>query len=114
VEYAVSLEGICKSFSRVQVLDNVDFHLKPGEIHALVGENGAGKSTLIKILSGALIKDSGIIRIEDKEVDIQKPLDAKMLGVQCIYQELSLIPHLSVANNIFLGMEKHTRGFTPK
>jgi ribose transport system ATP-binding protein len=111
VEYAVSLEGICKSFSHVQVLDNVDFHLKPGEIHALVGENGAGKSTLIKILSGALVKDNGVIRIEDKEVDIQKPLDAKMLGVQCIYQELSLIPHLSVANNIFLGMEKHIRGF---
>ena len=111
MEYAVSLEGISKSFSNVLVLDNVNFRLKPGEIHALVGENGAGKSTLIKILSGAILKDAGTIRIDDKEVDIQKPLDAKKLGVQCIYQELSLVPHLSVANNIFLGMEKHTKGF---
>jgi len=110
VEYAVSLDGVSKSYSNVLVLDNVDFHLKPGEIHALVGENGAGKTTLIKILSGAILKDSGTIRIDDKEVDIQKPLDAKKLGVQCIYQELSLVPHLSIANNIFLGMEKHTKG----
>lgn len=105
MEYAVKMEGICKSFSGVTVLDHVDFALERGKIHALVGENGAGKSTLIKILSGAYTKDEGTITIEDKPVTINSPVDAKALGIQCIYQELSLVPHLSVASNIFLGKE---------
>ena len=111
MEYAVKMEKICKSFSGVKVLDNVDFMLKPGEIHALVGENGAGKSTLVKILSGAYAKDSGTIYIEDKPVEINSPISAKENGIQCIYQELSLVPHLSIADNIFLCREKTKNGF---
>jgi len=105
MEYAVKMEGICKSFSGVMVLDHVDFALEKGKIHALVGENGAGKSTLIKILSGAYTKDEGTITIEGRPAEIHSPIDAKALGIQCIYQELSLVPHLSVASNIFLGKE---------
>lgn len=110
MEYAVKMENISKSFSGVKVLDNVNFELRPGEIHALVGENGAGKSTLIKILSGCYIKDSGNIYVNDVLVDINNPTDSKEKGIQCIYQELSLVPHLSVANNIFLGQEKSSGG----
>lgn len=103
--YAIKMEHICKGFSGVPVLKDVDFELKEGEIHALMGENGAGKSTLIKILSGAHEKDSGTVTVFGKEVEIHNPQDAHALGIQCIYQELSLVPHLSVADNIFLGRE---------
>lgn len=103
---AVRMENICKSFSGVKVLQNVNFSLEKGEIHALMGANGAGKSTLIKILSGAHTKDCGSIQVDGQEVDIQTPVDSKHHGIQCIYQELSLAPDLSVANNIFLGQEK--------
>lgn len=88
------------------MLDDVDFYLQKGEIHALMGANGAGKSTLIKILSGAYSKDSGVIEIHGKPVEIQNPTDSKACGVQCIYQELSLAPDLSIADNIFLGQER--------
>ena len=103
--YAIKMEHIQKGFSGVPVLKEVDFELKEGEIHALLGENGAGKSTLIKILSGAHEKDSGTVKVFGKEVEIHNPQDAHALGIQCIYQELSLIPHLTVADNIFLGRE---------
>ena len=103
---AVKMENICKSFSGVQVLKNVNFDLRKGEIHALMGANGAGKSTLIKILSGAHKKDSGTIIVDGKEVEIETPVDSKMCGIRCIYQELSLAPDLSIANNIFLGQER--------
>lgn len=106
MEYAVKMEHICKSFSGVKVLDDVNFYLRKGEIHALMGANGAGKSTLIKILSGAYSKDSGVIEIHGKLVEIQNPTDSKACGVQCIYQELSLAPDLSIADNIFLGQER--------
>lgn len=106
MEYAVKMEHICKSFSGVKVLDDVNFYLQKGEIHALMGANGAGKSTLIKILSGAYSKDSGVIEIHGKPVEIQNPTDSKACGVQCIYQELSLAPDLSIADNIFLGQER--------
>ncbi len=103
---AVKMEHICKSFSGVHVLEDVEFCLRKGEIHALMGANGAGKSTLIKILSGAHKKDSGTILIDGEEADIHSPVSSKAHGIQCIYQELSLAPDLSVANNIFLGQEK--------
>lgn len=103
--YAIKMERIQKGFSGVPVLKEVDFELKEGEIHALLGENGAGKSTLIKILSGAHEKDGGTVKVFGEEVEIHNPQDAHALGIQCIYQELSLIPHLSVADNIFLGRE---------
>ena len=106
MEAAVRMENICKSFSGVKVLKNVSFTLEKGEIHALMGANGAGKSTLIKILSGAYTMDTGKIYVDDQEVQINNPVDSKANGIQCIYQELSLAPDLSIANNIFLGQER--------
>ena len=111
MEYAVKMKGINKRFSGVIALHDVDFNLKPQQIHAIVGENGAGKSTLIKILSGAIEKDSGEIFINDLPTEISSPSDAKNQGIQCIYQELSLVPDLSVADNIFLGQEETKNGF---
>ena len=111
MEAAVRMENICKSFSGVKVLQNVNFTLEKGEIHALIGANGAGKSTLIKILSGAYTMDSGSIFIDGKEVKITSPIDSKANGVQCIYQELSLAPDLSIADNIFLGQELMNSAF---
>jgi len=96
-------EGIDKSYPGVHALDHVDFDLYEGEVHVLLGENGAGKSTLMKILSGSLPKDSGRILIRGQEVEITSPYHARELGIGMVYQELSLIPNLSVAENIFLG-----------
>ena len=99
----VELRNISKSFGGIVALKNVTFKVKPGEIHALVGENGAGKSTLMKILSGAYTKDSGQIFIDGKEVHIKNTQDSKKLGIGIIYQEFSLVPELSVAENVFLN-----------
>lgn len=102
----VSLEHICKSFGGVPVLKDVDFDLKEGEIHALVGGNGAGKSTLMKILNGVYRKDSGVVRIRGEEVEYQTIQDAWKHGIRMIFQELSLSPTLSVMDNIFLTREE--------
>lgn len=99
------MEGISKSFSGVSVLDNVQFSLCPGEVHALMGENGAGKSTLMKILSGIYPKDAGVIRIQGTEQEISSPKVAQGLGIAIIHQELNMIPYLSVMENMFLGRE---------
>ncbi len=99
----VELRNISKSFGGIAALKNVTFKILPGEIHALVGENGAGKSTLMKILSGAYTKDTGQIFIDDSEVQIRNTHDSKKLGIGIIYQEFSLVPELSVAENIFLN-----------
>lgn len=101
--YRLEMRKITKSYGGVRALHNVDFQLKEGEIHALVGENGAGKSTLIKILGGAVQKDSGEILLEDYPVDIFNPAIAHQHGIRVIYQELILSPGLSVAENIFAG-----------
>ena len=92
-----------KSFPGVQAFYKVDFELHRGEIHCVVGENGAGKSTFIKILSGALHPDEGIIKIEGVPYTSLTPSQAHRLGIQTIYQELSLAPELTVAENIFIG-----------
>jgi ribose transport system ATP-binding protein len=105
----LQMQGISKSFPGVQALTEVDFSVASGEIHALVGENGAGKSTLMKILTGALGKDEGQIKLRGQAVDINNPADAQRLGISMIHQELSLIPHLTVGQNIFLGREPRTR-----
>jgi len=100
--YRVELVNISKSFGGINALKDVSLRVKPGEIHALVGENGAGKSTLMKILSGAYSKDGGKIFIDQQEVQIRNTHDSKKFGIGIIYQEFSLVPELSVAENIFL------------
>ncbi|MFC2125303.1 sugar ABC transporter ATP-binding protein [Bacteroidota bacterium] len=101
--YRVELINISKSFGGVAALKDVTLRVRAGEIHALVGENGAGKSTLMKILSGAYKKDSGKILIDGEEVQINNTHDSKKLKIGIIYQEFSLVPDLSVAENIFLS-----------
>ena len=101
---------ICKSFMGNQVLNKISLSLCEGECLALVGENGAGKSTLMKILSGIYSMDSGTIEIKGKKAEISNPKDAQLLGISIIHQELNLIPNLTVAQNIFLGRERHRKG----
>jgi ribose transport system ATP-binding protein len=97
--------GISKRFPGVNALDNVDFDLRPGEVHALIGENGAGKSTLIKILTGVYQKDSGTITVDGVDTEISSVQDSRRLGIAAIYQEIDFIPIFTVAENIFLGKE---------
>jgi len=101
----LKMEKISKRFPGVQALEQVDFEVFPGEIVGLLGENGAGKSTLLKILSGVYMKDEGDIWFRGEQVDIRNPNMAQEHGIVTIYQELALIPHLSVAENIFLNRE---------
>lgn len=103
------MAGIAKSFPGVQALQGVDFTVDRGEIHALVGENGAGKSTLMKVLTGAYRPDAGQITWHGRDVAINQPSDAQELGISMIHQELSLIPYLTVGQNIFLGREPQGR-----
>jgi ribose transport system ATP-binding protein len=105
----LTLAGITKTFPGVRALDNVQFELQRGEVHALVGENGAGKSTLMKVLAGVYAKDAGRIFYKGKEVEIPNPRAAQHLGISMIHQELNLMPHLTVAQNIFIGREPRQR-----
>jgi ribose transport system ATP-binding protein len=100
---ALEMRGIRKTFPGVVALDDVDLTLETGDVHMLLGENGAGKSTLMKILSGAYRRDAGSIAVRGEAVEIASPRDALALGIRVIYQEPSLVPQLSVAENIFLG-----------
>jgi inositol transport system ATP-binding protein len=104
----LQMKDISKSFPGVKALKNVKFHLKPGEVHVLMGENGAGKSTLMKILAGIYEKDSGQILLNDKEVNFLHPSESIQAGISMIHQELMPIPYLSVAENIYLGREPLT------
>jgi len=106
----LQMEGICKSFPGVRALHEVSFDLRPGEVHALVGENGAGKSTLIKILAGALQRDAGTIRVNGQPTQLRTPQAAIAAGISVIYQDFNLVPHLSVGENIYLGREPHHWG----
>lgn len=103
------MEGIHKSFPGVQALSDCKFELRSGEVHALVGENGAGKSTMMKILGGIYDKDAGHIYLDNKEVNIASPHMAQQLGISIIHQELNLMPHLTVAQNIFIGREQRSK-----
>ena len=105
----VEMDGISKDFPGVQALRSCRFELRRGEIHALVGENGAGKSTLMKILAGVYRRDAGRIRLGSADVDIPTPRAAQQLGISIIHQELSLMPHLTAAQNIFIGREPRAR-----
>lgn len=110
-EVLLKMEGIDKSFPGVHALDNAQFELRAGEVHTLVGENGAGKSTLMKILAGIYAKDDGTILYQGKEIDIPNPRAAQLLGISMIHQELNLMPHLTLAQNVFIGREP--RGALP-
>lgn len=99
----LAIKGISKTFPGVKALSGVDFFLRPGEIHALMGENGAGKSTLIKLITGVYQRDEGQIFLENKIVNPRSPADAQKMGISTVYQEVNLVPTLSVAENIFVG-----------
>ncbi len=105
-DYIVEMNNIYKSFNGVQALKNVSINLKKNEVVGIVGHNGAGKSTLIKILSGAIRKDSGTILINKSPVDLAGPKVARNLGIETIYQDLALAGNLDVTANFFLGNEK--------
>ncbi|MBO4927734.1 MAG: sugar ABC transporter ATP-binding protein [Clostridiales bacterium] len=102
----LEMRGICKYFPGVRALENVDFTLREGEIHALMGENGAGKSTLIKVLTGVYSKDGGDIRLAGVPVHIRSPQDAQNMGISTVYQEITLCPNLTVAENMYIGRTK--------
>ena len=104
----LAVRGLCKTFPGVVALDHVDFDVAPGEVHALLGANGAGKSTLIKIIAGLYRADAGEIRIGGRPADLRDTQTARDLGVSVIYQDPALVPHLSVAENLFLGRERLT------
>jgi ABC-type sugar transport system ATPase subunit len=99
----LQMRGINKSFDGTQALRSVDFSASAGEVHAISGENGAGKSTLVKILSGALQRDAGEVIMDGKPAELGTPVRARRLGIHAVYQEFSLVPHLSVAENILMG-----------
>ncbi len=99
------MKSISKRFGATIALDNVELNIERGEVHALVGENGSGKSTLMRILSGAIRADSGSITLNGQPYSPKNPMEARKLGIAMIYQELSLCPHLSTAENVLLGME---------
>ena len=104
-EVILTMEGIDKSFPGVHALDHVNLEVRRGEVHALMGENGAGKSTLMKVLTGIYTKDSGTITYEGKEVEFHGPKEAQEAGIVIVHQELNMMNHLTVAQNIFIGRE---------
>jgi simple sugar transport system ATP-binding protein len=101
------MQGICKAFPGVRALHNVDFALAKGEIHALMGENGAGKSTLVKVMTGAYEKDAGSIAIQGKPIHFKSPQEAQNIGIGTVYQEITLCPNLTVAENMFIGRGRY-------
>ena len=110
VENILSLKGVSQSFPGVMALDNVDFSVRKGEVHALAGENGAGKSTLMKILSGSYRKDEGTVEFDGRKVEVRSPKDAENLGLSIIYQELNIFQGLTVAENIYVGRQPKKNG----
>ena len=101
----LTMKGIDKSFPGVHALKEVNLELKKGEVHALMGENGAGKSTLMKVLTGIYAKDKGTITFEGKQVEFKNPKEAQTAGIVIVHQELNMMNHLTVAQNIFIGRE---------
>jgi len=101
----LEITGLSKGFPGVKALDSVDLKVQTGEIHALMGENGAGKSTLIKVLTGVFPRDAGETRLDGQIIAPKSPREAEALGISTVYQEVNLIRHLSVAENICLGRQ---------
>jgi fructose transport system ATP-binding protein len=106
----LSAQGLQKRYGRVVALDNADFELMPGEILAVIGDNGAGKTSLIKALCGAMIPDAGTIKLDGSPVHFKSPMEARLAGIETVYQNLALSPALSIADNLFLGREMRKRG----
>ena len=102
----IELKGICKSFGSVQANKNVDFSLKKGEIHALLGENGSGKSTLVNMLSGIYVPDSGFIFMNGKEIRFDSPNDALRAGIGMVHQHFKLVNVMTAKDNIVLGQKQ--------
>jgi monosaccharide-transporting ATPase len=109
-DFILAMNGISKTFPGVNALENVDFTLKRGEIHALVGENGAGKSTLIKVLTGVEHPDTGSIELDGKTVQVRSPQHSQEIGISTVYQEVNLCTNITVAENIMLGYEPQRFG----
>jgi len=109
-DFVLTMNGISKTFPGVNALENVEFSLKRGEIHALIGENGAGKSTLIKVLTGVEHPEAGSIEFDGKTVEVKSPQHAQEIGISTVYQEVNLCTNISVAENIMLGHEPHRFG----
>lgn len=107
----LSVKDLSKTFPGVKALSNVDFDVRAGEVHCLIGENGAGKSTLVKILAGVQAPESGYIKVDDVEITFETPLEAQKAGISCIFQELSVVNGLTIAENIVLGDEPSRHGF---
>jgi fructose transport system ATP-binding protein len=103
-------KGLTKRYGRVVAMDGSDLDLYPGEILAVIGDNGAGKSSLIKALSGALVPDSGEIRLDGTPVQFRSPMDARSAGIETVYQTLAVAPGLDIADNLFLGREERRAG----
>src|SRR5919202_5733578 len=108
---ALRLSKIRKSFGPTVALDGVDLELRQGEVHALIGENGAGKSTLMNVIAGSVRPDEGMMEIHGQPYSPSNPLDARTRGIALIHQELSLCPHLSVAENVLMGIESSHFGW---
>src|SRR5829696_595622 len=108
---ALSLKQIKKSFGPTVALDGVDLELRAGEVHALIGENGAGKSTLMNVIAGSLRADEGRMELDGRPYSPANPLDARTHGIALIHQELSLCPHLTVAENVLMGIEPSQIGW---
>lgn len=109
-EYLLRAENISKTFPGVKALANVDFCLRKGEIHSLMGENGAGKSTLIKVLTGVYERDEGHVYLGEQLINPGSAMEAQRLGISTVYQEVNLCENLSVAENIFIGREPKKNG----
>jgi fructose transport system ATP-binding protein len=114
VEPILQARSLVKRYGRVTALDHADFDLYPGEILAVIGDNGAGKSTMIKALCGAVIPDSGEIRLAGDVIHFRSPIDAREAGIETVYQNLALSPALSIADNMFLGREIRSQGLVGK
>ncbi len=113
-ELLLKAENITKTFPGVKALDKVSFDLRAGEVHVLFGENGAGKSTLTKVLAGSYLPDEGQIHLRGRKMDFKNPYDARRHGISAVYQEFSLVPKLTVVENLFLGRELTKRGLLDK
>ncbi len=109
-DIVLTMQGVYKSFPGVKALQNVDFMLRKGEVHSLMGENGAGKSTLIKVLTGVYPMDEGTVLLNGKTIHPQTPLEAQQEGISTVYQEVNLCPNLTVAENIFIGRQPRKQG----